>query len=94
MHIQVKKTHLETKVIIFFTDTCFFLIWKIDSPLQIAVLNLFVQLQSRFQNMVTGVITRDSIRNALIKGITAEQIIFYMQSHAHSQMRKKVSKCM
>lgn len=40
--------------------------------------------------MVTGVITRDSIRNALIKGITAEQIIYYMQSHAHSQMRKKV----
>ncbi|KAI8637144.1 RNA polymerase II transcription factor B subunit 2 [Parasitella parasitica] len=61
-----------------------------DSPLQIAVLNLFVQLQSRFRNMVTGVITRDSIRNALVKGITAEQIIYYMQSHAHVQMRKKV----
>lgn len=62
----------------------------IDSPLQIAVLNLFVQLQSRFRNMVTGVITRESIRNALMKGITAEQIIYYMQSHAHAQMRKKV----
>ncbi|KAI9473927.1 MAG: RNA polymerase II transcription factor B subunit 2 [Benjaminiella poitrasii] len=61
-----------------------------DSPLQIAVLNLFVQLQSRFKNMVTGLITRDSIRNALIKGITAEQIIYYMQSHAHAQMRKKI----
>ncbi|KAK4519876.1 serine/threonine protein kinase [Mucor velutinosus] len=61
-----------------------------DSPLQIAVLNLFVQLQSRFRNMVTGVITRDSIRNALMKGITAEQIIYYMQSHAHVQMRKKI----
>ncbi|KAI8878996.1 transcription factor TFIIH complex subunit Tfb2 [Backusella circina FSU 941] len=61
-----------------------------DSPLQIAVLNLFVQLQSRFRNMVTGVITRDSIRNALLKGITAEQIIYYMQSHAHIQMRKKI----
>ncbi|CEP07666.1 hypothetical protein [Parasitella parasitica] len=61
-----------------------------DSPLQIAVLNLFVQLQSRFRNMVTGVITRDSIRNALVKGITAEQIIYYMQSHAHAQMRKKI----
>ncbi|GAN07103.1 transcription factor TFIIH complex subunit Tfb2 [Mucor ambiguus] len=61
-----------------------------DSPLQIAVLNLFVQLQSRFRNMVTGVITRDSIRNALMKGITAEQIIYYMQSHAHAQMRKKI----
>lgn len=46
----------------------------LDSPLQIAVLNLFVQLQSRFRNMVTGLITRDSIRNALMKGITAEQV--------------------
>ena len=45
-----------------------------ESPLQIAVLNLFVQLQSRFQNMVAGVITRDSVRNALIKGITADQV--------------------
>ncbi|CEG82506.1 Putative Transcription initiation factor TFIIH subunit 4 [Rhizopus microsporus] len=60
-----------------------------DSPLQIAVLNLFVQLHARFKNMVTGVITRDSIRNALMKGITAEQIIYYLQSHAHPQMRKK-----
>ncbi|KAI8340757.1 RNA polymerase II transcription factor B subunit 2 [Chlamydoabsidia padenii] len=61
-----------------------------DSPLQIAVLNLFVQLQSRFRNMVAGVITRDSVRNALIKGITADQIISYLQSHAHPQMRKRV----
>ncbi|KAI8367654.1 RNA polymerase II transcription factor B subunit 2 [Radiomyces spectabilis] len=60
-----------------------------ESPLQIAVLNLFVHLQSRFQNMVAGLITRDSVRNALLKGITADQIISYMQTHAHPQMRKK-----
>lgn len=46
----------------------------VESPLQIAVLNLFVQLQSRFRNMVAGVITRDSVRNALLKGITADQV--------------------
>lgn len=39
--------------------------------------------------MVAGVITRDSVRNALIKGITADQIISYLQTHAHPQMRKK-----
>ncbi|KAI9025300.1 RNA polymerase II transcription factor B subunit 2 [Phycomyces nitens] len=60
-----------------------------DSPLQIAVLNLFVNLQSRFRNMVAGVISRESVRNALLKGITADQIISYMQTHAHPQMRKK-----
>ncbi|KAI9248865.1 RNA polymerase II transcription factor B subunit 2 [Phascolomyces articulosus] len=60
-----------------------------ESPLQIAVLNLFVQLQSRFRNMVAGVITRDSVRNALIKGITARQMISYLETHAHPQMKKK-----
>ncbi|KAF9178574.1 RNA polymerase II transcription factor B 52 kDa subunit [Haplosporangium sp. Z 11] len=59
-----------------------------DSPLQIAVLNLFVHLRDRFPNMVTGVITRDSIRRALTKGITADQIITYLNAHAHAQMRK------
>ncbi|KAF9118653.1 RNA polymerase II transcription factor B 52 kDa subunit [Mortierella sp. 14UC] len=59
-----------------------------DSPLQIAVLNLFVHLRDRFPNMVTGVITRDSIRRALSNGITAEQIITYLSAHAHAQMRK------
>ncbi|KAF9583503.1 RNA polymerase II transcription factor B 52 kDa subunit [Lunasporangiospora selenospora] len=60
-----------------------------DSPLQIAVLNLFVHLRDRFPNMVTGVITRDSIRRALFKGITADQIITYLTTHAHAQMRKR-----
>ncbi|KAF9358669.1 RNA polymerase II transcription factor B 52 kDa subunit [Mortierella sp. NVP85] len=59
-----------------------------DSPLQIAVLNLFIHLRDRFPNMVTGVITRDSIRRALSKGITADQIITYLTTHAHAQMRK------
>jgi len=61
---------------------------QLDSPLQIAVLNLFVHLRDRFPNMVTGVVTRDSIRRALSKGITAEQIITYLNAHAHEQMRK------
>ncbi|OZJ02174.1 hypothetical protein BZG36_04807 [Bifiguratus adelaidae] len=60
-----------------------------NSPLQIAVLNLFVDLKSRFPNMVSGVITRDSVRNALTNGITADQIITFIQAHAHPQMRKK-----
>jgi len=52
------------------------------------VLNLFVHLRDRFPNMVTGVVTRDSIRRALSKGITADQIITYLTAHAHAQMRK------
>lgn len=46
----------------------------IESQLQISVLNLFCELQFRFSNMVTATITRDSVRNALKKGITAQQV--------------------
>lgn len=35
---------------------------------------------------MVGVITRDSIRQALKGGITADQIIGYLKQHAHSQM--------
>lgn len=57
-----------------------------SNPLQISILNLFVSMKTRFPNLVIGVITRESIRSALSNGITAEQIIGYLTSHAHSQM--------
>ncbi|KAF8621997.1 hypothetical protein AX15_007351 [Amanita polypyramis BW_CC] len=59
-----------------------------DNPLQTAVLNLFVSLKYRFPNLVVGSITRDSVKKALINGITADQIISYLVTHAHPQMRK------
>ncbi len=72
-------------------ETNFKLYAYTDSPLQIAILNLFVHLRARFQDMVTGQITRESIRNALYNGITADQIITYLEVHAHEQMLKAVS---
>ncbi|KAJ2476237.1 RNA polymerase II transcription factor B 52 kDa subunit [Coemansia sp. RSA 2320] len=57
-----------------------------DSPLQISILNLFVHLVSRFSNFVTGALTRDSVRRALARGITADQIITFLTTHAHAQM--------
>ncbi|KAK4039061.1 transcription factor Tfb2-domain-containing protein [Parachaetomium inaequale] len=57
-----------------------------SSPLQIAVLALFTQLNMRFAGMATGRLTRDSIRRAIGFGITADQIISYLASHAHDQM--------
>ncbi|KAL7409438.1 transcription factor Tfb2-domain-containing protein [Mrakia frigida] len=59
-----------------------------DNVLQISVLNLFVQFKARFPNMVVGEITRRKMRNALEKGITADQIISYLTVHAHPQMHK------
>ncbi|KAG6866872.1 hypothetical protein C0991_008809 [Blastosporella zonata] len=62
-----------------------------DNPLQTAVLNLFVSLKYRFPNLVVGSITRDSVKKALNNGISADQIISYLITHAHPQMRKNVS---
>jgi transcription initiation factor TFIIH subunit 4 len=69
-------------------ETNFKLYAYTNSPLQIAVLNLFVHLKSRFANLVTGQITRESIRKALVSGITADQIISYLETHAHPQLRR------
>jgi transcription initiation factor TFIIH subunit 4 len=47
-----------------------------SSSLQIAILSLFISLQTRFANMVVGLITRESIREALNRGISADQVSF------------------
>ena len=59
-----------------------------SSTLQIALLSLFVNLRSRHPNLVTGKMTKSSIQRAVQRGITAEQIISYLTSHAHPQMRR------
>lgn len=60
-----------------------------SNPLQIAVLALFSNLKMRFHEMVSGKLTRESIRRATSYGITADQIINYLASHAHEQMRRR-----
>ncbi|PVU86400.1 hypothetical protein BB559_006531 [Furculomyces boomerangus] len=61
-----------------------------DSILQISILDLFTHLVYRFPNLVVGSITRDSIRMALQKGITADQIVAYLNTHAHPQIKDKI----
>lgn len=62
-----------------------------QSTLQIAVLALFCKLNMRFPDMVAGRLTRDSIRQAINFGITADQIISYLAAHAHEQMHRTAS---
>lgn len=57
-----------------------------ESNLQVALLGLFSELLYRFPNLAVGVLTRDSIRSALRGGITADQIISYLEQHAHPTM--------
>ncbi|KAI6408431.1 hypothetical protein MCOR23_001327 [Pyricularia oryzae] len=59
-----------------------------STPLQIAILALFANLKMRFAGMVTGQLSRHSIKRAISHGITADQIIEYLASHAHEQMHR------
>ncbi|CAG8959665.1 hypothetical protein HYFRA_00001569 [Hymenoscyphus fraxineus] len=59
-----------------------------SSPLQIAVLALFTKLTTRYPNMVCGRVTRQSIYAAISHGITSEQVITYLSTHAHPQLLK------
>lgn len=58
-----------------------------DSNLQVALLGLFTEMLYRFPNLVVGVLTRDSIRQALRGGITADQIVSYLEQYAHPNMK-------
>jgi transcription initiation factor TFIIH subunit 4 len=70
-------------------ETNFRLYAYTNSPLQIAVLSLFANLYSKYPNLVTGKMTRKSLARAIKKGITSAQIISYLATHAHPQMRKR-----
>ena len=62
-----------------------------DSPLQTALLALFTEPVYRFPNVVVVNLSRDSVREALSRGITAQQIINFMNSHVHPEMLTKNS---
>lgn len=54
--------------------------------LQIISILLMTLYFYRFPNVIVGILTRDSVRQALRGGITAEQIIGYLKQHAHPQL--------
>ncbi|OWY99301.1 General transcription factor IIH subunit [Phytophthora megakarya] len=57
------------------------------STLHIAMLSVFVDIVARLPNMAIGFITRESLRSALIHGISAQQIYDFLMKHAHPKMR-------
>jgi len=58
-----------------------------DSSLQIALLGLFTEIMYRFPNLCVAVVTRESCRQAFRGGITANQIIRFLNMHAHGQSK-------
>lgn len=58
-----------------------------DSRLQIALIALFCEIHYRFPNIVIGLVTRDSIRQALKSGMSSQQIINYLNMHIHPTVK-------
>ena len=54
-----------------------------SSPLLISILSLFSDLKTRYPNLVTAKLTKTSTTRAIQSGITSEQIISYLLTHAH-----------
>ncbi|CAH8842061.1 unnamed protein product [Trichobilharzia szidati] len=71
-------------------ETNFRLYAYTDSPLRTALLSLFSKIRARFPNLVVADITRDSVREALIRGISAHQILSFLTANAHPDMLLKM----
>lgn len=54
-----------------------------SSPLELAILRFFVRPEYRLPNVFVGALTRESVAGALAHGIESEQIVAYLQQHAH-----------
>ena len=56
-----------------------------NDELNIAILKLFMREDYRFPNLVVGRLTRNSLKEAFNKRITAKQIMKFLHAHAHPQ---------
>jgi transcription initiation factor TFIIH subunit 4 len=59
-----------------------------QSTLHYKMLQVFVNVRCRLPNVVIGFITRESVRRAMAKGITAESMLSFLRQHAHPAVRK------
>ena len=57
-----------------------------SSGLYRAILELFTRIDVIFPNFIGGQITREKVREAYQKGITADLIAMFLNKHAHEQM--------
>eukprot|EP01083_Nonionella_stella_P032488 88946_1 len=60
-----------------------------SSHLQIKLLSKFIQLDYRLPNLITGKITKQSVMDAVCKGILVDLIIDYLEQYAHKRMKEQ-----
>uniref|UniRef100_A0A7C9AEZ8 RNA polymerase II transcription factor B subunit 2 n=2 Tax=Opuntia streptacantha TaxID=393608 RepID=A0A7C9AEZ8_OPUST len=60
------------------------------SKLHCEILRLFARIEYQLPNLIVGAITKESLYNAFDNGITAEQIISFLQQNAHPRVAERV----
>ncbi|KAM7540514.1 hypothetical protein Aperf_G00000032999 [Anoplocephala perfoliata] len=70
-------------------ETNFRLYAYTDSVLKTSLLSLFSKIRVRYPNLVVADITRESVREALLRGISSQQIISFLTSNAHPDMLRQ-----
>ncbi|PIA44014.1 hypothetical protein AQUCO_01800227v1 [Aquilegia coerulea] len=59
------------------------------SKLHCEILRLFSRVEYQLPNLIVGAITKESLYNAFENGITADQIISFLQQNAHPRVAEK-----
>lgn len=60
------------------------------SKLHCEILRLFSKVEYQLPNLIVGAITKESLYNAFENGITAEQIISFLQQNAHPRIADRI----
>ncbi|OAY24793.1 general transcription and DNA repair factor IIH subunit TFB2 [Manihot esculenta] len=60
------------------------------SKLHCEILRLFSRVEYQLPNLIVGAITKESLYNAFENGITAEQIISFLQQNAHPRVAERI----
>ncbi|XP_058083796.1 general transcription and DNA repair factor IIH subunit TFB2 isoform X3 [Magnolia sinica] len=60
-----------------------------SSKLHCEILRLFARVEYQLPNLIVGAITKESLYNAFENGITAEQIISFLQQNAHPRVAER-----
>ncbi|XP_031268334.1 general transcription and DNA repair factor IIH subunit TFB2 [Pistacia vera] len=60
------------------------------SKLHCEILRLFSRIEYQLPNLIVGAITKESLYNAFENGITAEQIISFLQQNAHPRVAERI----
>jgi len=88
-HSSALSSSKQQKQGFIFVETSFKLYAFTNSPFQLALLNLFSRLDYQLPNMVVGVITKRSVRNAFKHNISADELIRYLSDYAHPRLKQE-----